>query len=178
MHAFYLRPILTFSYCGCLNPCVYECVCVCVCAFVCQSWHCLHVSCSNLNPQNSEKCCKTPWLRSILLWYCWEGLTLTFKVRFDFKVKILLCLFGYWGKYPITGVSTYQPPSCFTVPPFAHTYLPRSLQGPDWFTVSIPCILHVYWSRQLWVFWNLPSSLLIWCRDNVSLHLHYLFLQR
>ena len=45
-----------------------------------------------LGSLNSDHRCKRPWLRSLLFW---EWLTLTFKVKFNFKVKI----------YPILSLS-------------------------------------------------------------------------
>ena len=76
-------------------------VCVCVCVSVCLSVrlcvnHLLVRAITRdlfkLGSPNFDQRCKRPWLRSLLFW---GQLTLTFKVKFNFKVRI----------YPILSLS-------------------------------------------------------------------------
>ena len=69
-------------------------VSVSVCPSVRQSRVCLrdNPSTLQLGSPNLDHKCKRPWLRSLLFW---EWLTLTFKVKFNFKVTI----------YPILSLS-------------------------------------------------------------------------
>ena len=62
--------------------CICGSVCPCVCVCVYQSRACLH---DNSLP-NLDQTCKTPWLRSLSFWW-WS--TLTFKVKFNLKNRIL-----------------------------------------------------------------------------------------
>ena len=73
----------------------------CVCPSMCQPWACPQITYVPFKPgsPNLYQRCKTPWSRSLLFW---EWLTLTFKAKFNFKVKI----------YPILSLSallTHQP---------------------------------------------------------------------
>ena len=72
-------------------------VCLCVCPSVCVCGKYLLVRAITHHPfklgsLNLDHRCKRPWLRSLLFW---GWLTLTFKVKFNFKVKI----------YPILSLS-------------------------------------------------------------------------
>ena len=77
---FYPRPVLTFGYCHCLCLCVCVPVCVCVRTITHHPF--------KLGSPNLYWRCKTTWLRSLL--FC-ERLALTFKVKFNLRVKISLC---------------------------------------------------------------------------------------
>ena len=91
-HHFYPRPDLGFGYCRCLRLCVCVSVCPCVCI------NHLLVRAITPNPfklgsPNVDHRCKTPWKRSLL--FLGGASTLTFKVKFNLKVKI----------YPILSLS-------------------------------------------------------------------------
>ena len=68
--------------------------CVCVCVRVCVSLCVNHLLVSaitrdpfKLGSPNLDQWCKRPWLRSLM--FFWGQLTLTFKVKFNLKSKIL-----------------------------------------------------------------------------------------
>ena len=88
-------PKASFSLCVLLlSASVFVSVCVFVRACVCSSINhrLVHpITCQSLKqePPNLEQKCKTPWLRSLLFW---RWLTQTFKVEFNLKVQISLCL--------------------------------------------------------------------------------------
>ena len=90
MCRFYPRPVLAFGYCRCLR------LSVCPSVRVCGN-HLLVRTITHhpftLGSPNLDHRCKRPWLRSLLFFWGW--LTLTFKVKFNFKVKI----------YPILSLS-------------------------------------------------------------------------
>ena len=74
--SFYPRPVLASGYCRCL------CLCVCINHLLVRT---LTHHLFKLGSQNLVQRSKTPWLRP----YCFGGqLTLTFKVKFNFKLKI------------------------------------------------------------------------------------------
>ena len=91
-YVFYPRPVLDFGYCRCLRPSV----CPSIIKFVRAITH--HPF--KLGSPNLDYRCKTPWLRSLLffcfvLYYYYFFLggqsILTFKVKFNLKVKIWAC---------------------------------------------------------------------------------------
>ena len=74
IYQFYPRPALASGYCRCLRPSVHPS------KFVrAITQHPFKLGLPNLNHR-----CKRPWLRSLLFW---GWLILTFKVKFNFKVK-------------------------------------------------------------------------------------------
>ena len=87
---FYPRPVLAFWYCRCLRLSV----CASVCAVIMSHEFVralTHHPFKLWSPYLDHRC-KRPWLRSLLFW---GWLTLTFKVKFNFKVEI----------YPILSLS-------------------------------------------------------------------------
>ena len=91
----YPRPVLAFGCCLCLRLSVCLCVRPSVRPSVCAVSTCLSAITHHpftLRSPNLDHMCKIPWLRSLLFW---GWLTLTFKVKFNFKAK----------NYPILSLS-------------------------------------------------------------------------
>ena len=85
--AFYPRLVLVFGYCCCLHLYVHTSVCLSLCVCINHKLdRVLTHELFELEPLNSNKRCKTPWLRSLL--FC---LTLTFTAKFNLKVQFSLC---------------------------------------------------------------------------------------
>ena len=87
----YPRPVLAFRYCRCLR------LSVCVCVLPCVNHELVRAITHHpfqLGSPNLDHRFKRPWLRPLLFFFL-EWLTLTFKVKFNFKVKI----------YPILSLS-------------------------------------------------------------------------
>ena len=79
---FYPRPVLAFGYCRCLR------LCVCVCLSVCQSLACPR---DNSGPDQARIAKFGPKMQKTLVKVpivLGGQLTLTFKVKFNFKVRI------------------------------------------------------------------------------------------
>ena len=112
---FYLRPVLAFGYCRCLRPSVSPSVTK---FFRAITYHPFKLG------SHLDHSCKRPWLRSLLL-LGW--LTVTFKVNFNFKVKI----------YPSLSLSARSP-----VQARATKFGPEVLNT----FVKIPVVLEVDWA--------------------------------
>ena len=100
---FYPRPVLAFGYCRYLSVCPSIRPCVNHELVRAITHHPFKLGSPNL-----DHICKRPWLRSL----SWRWLTLTFKVKFNFKVKIYL---GYPGiSVSLKRVTDGIPRVCFT----------------------------------------------------------------
>ena len=139
---------MAFGYCRCLR--------LCVCVYVCVSVNHQFVRTTTCHPlklqsPNLDHKCKTPSLR-----YCfWGSLTLTFKVKFNLKVKIYPIL-GLWVCPGDKSIPNEMRPSKFR--PKMHLS-----------TVKVPIDFGIDWSWSWFSF--LTSNLLYSTKFRVSYYL-------